>query len=194
MKNNRLYNLDSFIGKTYDISNNTGLQQRGIADLIEDDLTNYIIDEYNGLPARSRRSIEDVGLSNYSVLVDIKTKWIGDETEFHMPNLVSVDRIRKHYQYDNNYIEYVFVDYSVNNNTVTINDIEYFKLEEIGWGNLHIQNLGKGQVQIKDANKDIEKFDSNREEWLKLLKDNTLKFHDKQIQKIQKERLLWESM
>lgn len=194
MKNNRLYNLDSFIGKTYDISQLIGLQQRGIADLIEDDLTKYIIDKYNGLPARSRKSTEDVGLLNYSICVDIKTKWNGDETKFHMPNLVSVDKIRKHYQDDNNYIEYVFVDYSINNNIVTINNIEYFKLEEIDWGCLHIQNLGKGQVQIKDGNKDIEKFDGNRVEWLKLLKDNTLKFHDKQIQKIQKERLLWESI
>lgn len=193
LSNKKLYNLSEFIGKTYNISQNKGLGQRGAADLIEKDLTDHIIDKYNGLIARSRKSIEDVGLLDYSYLIDIKTKWVDEKTKFHMPNLISVKRIMDHYKIDTNYIEYVFVDYTMTDTTITIIDIEYFKLEEIGWDSLHIQNLGKGQLQIKDANKKIIKFNGNRTDWLNELKNNVLLFIDKQILKRNEEKIIWEN-
>ena len=186
----RKYNLNHFVGKTYTLSE--GLEHRGVADFIENKLTGYIISDYGGLKARSQRSIEDVGLEDYSYLVDIKTK-DGDK-EFHMPNLVSVDRVRKFYFNDNNFIEYVFVDYNKRDTEVTIKNIEYYKIEEIDWDCLQIANLGKGQIQIRDAKKPIKKYDGSREEWLKELRIRVLLFLDKQIKKRKSEKIIWKSL
>ena len=186
----RLYNLNHFVGKTYTLSE--GLEHRGVADFIESKLTGHIISDYGGLKARSQRSIEDVGLEDYSYLVDIKTK--DEDKEFHMPNLVSVDRVRKFYLDNNNFIEYVFVDYNKRNTEVTIKNIKYYKIEEIDWDCLQIANLGKGQIQIRDAKKPIKKYGGSREEWLKELKIRVLLFLDKQIKKRKSEKIIWKSL
>jgi hypothetical protein len=186
----RKYNLDHFEGNTYTLSE--GLEHRGVADFIESKLVGHVIKKYGGLKARSQRSIEDVGLEGYSYLVDIKTK--DEDKQFHMPNLVSIDRLRKFYINDNNFIEYVLVDYIKKDTEVTINNIEYHKIEEIDWNCLQIANLGKGQIQIRDGKNPIEKYDGSREEWLKELKIRVLLFLDKQIKKRKVEKTLWENL
>ena len=67
-----------------------------------------------------------------------------------------------------------------------------YKIEEIDWDCLQIANLGKGQIQIRDAKKPIKKYNGSREEWLKELKIRVLLFLDKQIKKRKLEKILWE--
>ena len=68
------------------------LQQRGIADKIEDACNVIIKENFKDVKdATSRRSIEDVNIGN--TYVDHKTSDVA--LDFKMPNLISIDRLQK---------------------------------------------------------------------------------------------------
>ena len=86
--------------KIYDIPSGAG--QRSIADMIENDIVDQIV-EKGGIRPKSVRTIEDVSLND--VLIDVKTRDLS--REFSMPNLISVDRLKKNKDKE---IAYLFVD------------------------------------------------------------------------------------
>jgi hypothetical protein len=68
------------------------LQQRGIADKIEEACNTIITKNFeNVCKAKSRRSIEDINIGN--VYIDHKTS--DASLKFKMPNLISIDRLIK---------------------------------------------------------------------------------------------------
>lgn len=151
--------------------------QRQIADVLEAHLSNYYVDQGGKLP-ESVRTIEDVSLGD--TLIDIKTRDIN--RKFSMPNLISVDRLRKNKDKE---IVYHFVDYRVKYDVIEVTNQIILPIYEIDWSVLKIQNLGKGQLQlcgVKDYN-NIPKYQGTREEWFAQL-DLTMKnFYEKQITK-----------
>lgn len=115
------------------------LQQRGIADRIEAACNDIIQKHFDDvLPARSRRSIEDITIGG--VYVDHKTSDLA--LDFKMPNMISIDRLRR---LDCDLI-YNFVIYDSRTKSI----VKTFALSvyELNWDYLKIQNLGKGQLQI----------------------------------------------
>jgi len=170
---------------------NPNLMQRGIADLLE----KYIVEEIkNKSPKnvlvsvpKSKRSIEDILLqyNNNNYYIDVKT--INDDGKFNMPNLISIDRLRKLYKSDRNYFVLICVHYA---NKQIIN-IEIHQIEKISFESIHIQNLGKGQLQLKNSQRNICKFNGTRSEWLRQLRENAIIFYDNLISKTKKLRESW---
>lgn len=87
-----------FLSKEY---NSKDLMQRGIADVLEKNVTNFIrkleSDSIKTFEAKSKRTIEDVKIIQFNkqYLIDIKTHDLG--IEFSIPNLISIDRLKKIY-------------------------------------------------------------------------------------------------
>ena len=179
--------LKDSIGKSF---NTTNLQQRGVADVIEKYICEQIIkiDDQNLIieESKTKKSLEDIQIKNNQELykIDIKTHDIN--SDFSMPNLISVDRLKKFYENDNNYIIYIFVSYNTINNNTQIKNIQIRFIEELSWDILGIQNLGKGQLQIKNMNNQLIFVEINRINWINTLKQNMIKFYKKQIEKTQK--------
>jgi len=160
------------------------MEQRGIADLVELNITNALLENSNTsikvTSPRSVRSIEDVLIEhdNKTYFVDIKTTDVNKK--FSMPNLISIDRLRKLYKDENMYFLLVMVKY--NSRELVSTDIKL--IEEIGFDKqLKIQNLGKGQLQLVNAHNKITKFVGNRDEWLNTLSLNAITFYNELINK-----------
>ena len=103
-----------------------------------------------------------------------------------MPNMVSVARLLNFYQTETNNLAYIFVDYKEENNITEITNITIKLVEELSWDMLAIQNLGKGQLQIKDMNSELIFIEPNREVWVQQLKVNMVEHYNKTIRKFQR--------
>lgn len=160
------------------------LQQRGIADKIEQSCNDILTENFIHVrPARSRRSIEDITVND--CYIDHKTSDVA--REFKMPNLISIDRLIK---LDKPLI-YNFVKYDSNKKEIL--DIIVLDVYELNWDYLSIQNLGAGQLQIKDM---VLFFSSpkttlTKDEWVNKLKQEAIKFYNKLIDKTTKRKDKW---
>jgi hypothetical protein len=181
--------IQEHISRELKFPDSTNLQQRGIADKIEDSCNEIIKRNFDSvIPAASRRSIEDINIGN--TYVDHKTS--DQALAFKMPNMISIDRLKKL----DRPLLYNFVIYD----SVKKEIINNFTLDvyELNWDYLKIQNLGKGQLQITSMNNfiadPIYKFDKNQ--WLDQLKLRAIEFYkkvEKDAKKRQKEwqQLIW---
>jgi len=161
------------------------LQQRGIADKIEDSCNEIITSNFENVsPPRSRRSIEDISIGN--AYVDHKTS--DEALDFKMPNLISIDRLKK---LDRELI-YNFVIY--NSDTKKIKDVFALNVYELNWDHLAIQNLGKGQLQITSMVEFLKspKTSLTKEEWLAKLKEQAIEFYKKVQRDAIKRELEWQ--
>lgn len=164
--------LDKAITNNLKFPESERLQQRGIADKIETYCNDIIAANFDFVrPATSRRSIEDINIGN--VYVDHKTSDLA--LKFKMPNLISIDRLRKL----DRPLVYNFVIY----NSETKEIVKNFSLEvyELNWAHLKIQNLGKGQLQITNMAEFLKNPKTNltREQWLDQLKQSAVQFYQK---------------
>ena len=160
------------------------LQQRGIADKIEQRCNDIITESFSNVqPARSRRSIEDINVED--CYVDHKTTDVA--LEFKMPNLISIDRLKT---LDKPLI-YNFVKY--NSDTKEILDIIVLDVYELNWEHLSIQNLGVGQLQIKNMAAFFESPTTTltKEEWIERLKKEAVSFYSKLISKTEARKKKW---
>ena len=150
--------MNKLIKEVKDISLNNfdvdaGIKQRGIADLVEDKTIKQCqLSFENVKEGRSKKSTEDMSfgetLNPNSIWFDIKTHDV--HGDFCMPNLISMDKMFKEIIDVDRELFYLFQNYKLVDNKVTILEkkiIPYWKLE---LDNLSIGNLGTGQLQIKD--------------------------------------------
>ena len=168
--------------------------QRTVADLIEIGIKKIAEDYYGEeyIKSSSVKSTDDFSLKEGKIknLFDIKTHYDQEMPGFSMPNLISVLKLKKMLE-NNEIINYIHVNYERNGIFVKINKIEIFSVCEIDWKVLTIGALGKGQLQIKDANKEIILTNIGKEKWESILKENVVNFYKKQILKIDKDISLW---
>lgn len=168
---------------------------RAVGDKIESDCSNIVmkhfVNEYK--PPTSKRSIEDFSLvtTDHHNLFDVKTHFIQDTIGFSMPNLISVKRLKKLLENDLQSLSYVFVDYTRDDLGVIIKDVTVKYIWELDWTILSIGALGKGQLQIKDANKQLKFTDIGKQKWFDILKVNVNSFYQKEMMKIKKEIGEW---
>ena len=125
-------------------------------------------------------------------LFDTKSHFVQETDGFSMPNLISVKRLKDVLEDDSKTLSYVFIDYKRENGNVLIEDIHIKYIWELDWSILSIGALGKGQLQIKDANKELIFTDMGKDAWFEILKTKVMEFYTKQIIKIEKEMKLWE--
>jgi hypothetical protein len=175
--------------KGFDLSQSFG--QRSVGDKIEDDCA-MVAKEFfpaNYASPRSKKSTEDFALSfgDKTFYFDVKTHFIQETAGFSMPNLASIDKLRKLLEDDKKSLLYIFVDYKRTDEAVTIESVVVKYVWELDWSILGIGALGKGQLQIKNANNKMAFTEIGKKEWLKKLKEKGLEYNRKQLIKIEKE-------
>ena len=175
-----------------------GSEQRSVGDIIEFKIKNILMGLVaTGLVAdcvepRSKKSIEDVTLIGHDgVKYYIDPKSHNVNSKFSMPNLTSVEKLRKLLSSNDKELVYVFVSYEVIGQNVNITSIDVKYVWELSFAMLRIGSLGKGQLQISDMNKDLKFTEIGKQEWFKELKGVVDKYHDQRIKQIEKDRLKW---
>lgn len=194
MTNSELKKLLKEKLKDFQLSESYG--HRAVGDKLEADTVDILkeILPKNLVEAKSKRSIDDFTLvfdGNIN-LFDTKSHFVQETDGFSMPNLISVKRLKDVLEDDSKTLSYVFIDYKRENGNVLIEDIHIKYIWELDWSILSIGALGKGQLQIKDANKELIFTDMGKDAWFGILKTKVMEFYTKQILKIEKEMKLWE--
>jgi hypothetical protein len=181
--------------KSFELVN--GGMQRTVGDLVESRVTEILMNSKSDLITetkgpRSKKSIEDVTLVSdlVSFYIDPKTHDMG--SGFSMPNLTSIDKIKKLFLSDKKELIYVSVSYTNENGWVNIHDIKVFFIWELDISILGVGALGKGQLQIKNAKKDLVFTDKGKQKWYADFKKLVQEYLKKQIIKINKQILEWE--
>lgn len=138
----------------------------------------------------SRRSMEDLAFTCNKKYYAIDVKTHNLDTDFNMPNLISVKRLSQFYQNDdNNYFCILIVSYRVRNEKIEYTECHLKPIESFNWECLTLGALGWGQIQIANAN-NISFCNSTRKIWMLTLCDKVEQFYDEEIGKIG-ERKSW---
>jgi hypothetical protein len=174
-----------------------GGQQRTVGDLIEKKVSEILYNSESHLitekrPPRSKKSIEDITLISNEIKYYIDPKTHDINSNFSMPNLTSIDKIKKLFDTNNEELIYILVTYSLQESIVSIEDIKVFFIWELDISILGVGALGKGQLQIKNANKDLVFTNKGKLGWYSDFKKLVQDFLNKQINKINKQILEWE--
>lgn len=173
---------------------------RAVGDAVQDYLgekgLNTVLSNY-GIDVTSefgRRAMEDMAFKdpngNYYA-VDVKTHNI--DTDFNMPNLISVKRLATFYKNDdNNNFCILIVSYKVVDGKIEYQNCYFKRIESFNWACLTLGALGWGQIQIANANNLIFDPDNNslRKSWMLALCEKLFVFYDEEISKIG-ERKTW---
>jgi hypothetical protein len=175
-------------------SDNDDSGQRAIADDLEIECKNKIVKHINNSTASMKvKSTEDVKIeTNFGkIFIDIKTSDI--DREFKMPNLISIDKLKEEWN------DYYFLLFNVfySSKTKKILNVKSFYIWEIPWSYLAIQNLGKGQLQVKSMknfydNMNNENFKTHsKDDWYNDLLLNGEEFYNNLLIKTHKRLRLW---
>ena len=148
------------------------------------------------------RTIEECTFTNndgetdilfYNNVYKLNIKFLDINNNVLVSNLMSIDRIKKLLQDETYHIIYIFIEYKLNDNDITITNVHISNMENIDWNCLTIQNLGKGQLQMKNNSEPIMfNFDITRKDWLDELKKQAIQYYDKMILKITEYKMDWE--
>jgi hypothetical protein len=176
--------LQSLLESRLVFPDDTNLQQRGIADRIENDCNRIITEEFDNVtPARSRRSIEDIRIGDY--YVDHKSS--DASLKFKMPNLISIDRLRSL----DKPLLFNFVTYDSKSKKIL--SVMVLDVYELDWNHLSIQNLGVGQLQIKNMTEFLKspRTPLTKDEWIIELQNRVVIFYKKLIKKTEQRMNKW---
>ncbi len=133
----------------------------------------------------ARRAMADLAFTDQDGLyyvVDVKTH--RQNTQFNMPNIISVERIARFYEDANNTFAIMLVRYALDGLKVAVTDVMFRPLEQISWSSLTIGALGWGQIQIANANRVEVDERQSRRDWMMRLCDVMLEFYPREINKI----------
>lgn len=174
-----------------------GGQQRTVGDLIESKVLEILYNSNSELisekrPPRGVKSIEDVTLVSDKIVYYVDPKTRNINAKFSMPNLTSVEKIKELFLSDNEELIYVFINYSLINGMVVIEDIKVFFIWELDSSILGIGALGKGQLQIKDAKKELIFTNKGKLRWFSDFKILVQEYLKKQIIKINTQIIEWQ--
>jgi hypothetical protein len=174
-----------------------GGQQRTVGDIIESQVVQIMLNSNNDLisetrKARSKKSIEDVTIISKDETFYIDPKTHDVNSKFSMPNMTSINKIRKLFVSDDKELIYVFVDYEIQDRIVMITTIKVFYIWELDISILSIGALGNGQLQIKNANKELIFTNKEKHDWYLDLKKLVQEYLKKQLKKIEKQIIEWQ--
>jgi hypothetical protein len=171
------------------------LEQRGYADMIEKLVAEQakINNPRQFHKARSKRSIEDFSYQTNGQQTWFDVKSFDIDSDFSMPNLVSIDRLRKVLSDDAQDLIYILVEYRVDhsNKKVEVQKIQFRPVYTISPSVLAIQNLGMGVLQVKNMHNSLDRYSGTRNEWMFEISNMAYAFYGKQIAKFSKLQSTW---
>lgn len=169
------------------------LQHRAVGDLLEAEAINIIKDQFDSFRgAKSKRSIDDFSIvtPHGEFLYDVKTHYLQNTKGFSMPNLISIKYLKDVLEDPNKSLSYLFIDYTRQDEELVIRGVNVKYVWELDWSILRIGSLGKGQLQIKDANKEPVFTSIGREAWFEILKEKAVDYYNDRISTIQNKYLV----
>jgi hypothetical protein len=174
-----------------------GGQQRTVGDLIEHKVIEILYNSKDDIitetkKSTGKKSTEDVTLISNGVSYYIDPKTHNINSDFSMPNLTAIEKLKKIIHTPNCEMMYILVNYKIFNKMVMIEGFDIFFLWEIDCSILRVGALGRGQLQLKDANKELVFTDKGKEEWFNDFRGIVIEFFQKQLIKIKKQILDWE--
>ena len=177
------------IGKILRKYHKLNINKSDIKDKITKDFKHLDDFGYKVYKSMSKRSQFDVEIkdNDKSFMFDIKI--YDDNSSSSVSNLMSINRIKTVLE-NNNDIYFIFIKY-VNGK---IEDIRLQSLYSLKWNYILIQNLGKGQMQIKNLS-DYTSYDDfkTKEIWINEFKEKVLIYYDKLILKITENKSYWQN-
>ncbi|QEQ00102.1 hypothetical protein FFX45_01085 [Thermosynechococcus sp. CL-1] len=137
----------------------------------------------------ARRAMADLAFKDdqgFYYVIDVKTHRLS--TQFNMPNLISVERLTRFYQSDENVFAILLIAYEAQGTRIGIENVQFLPIEFLGWDCLTIGALGWGQIQIANSNVLTINRGYSRKQWMLELCDALAEFYPREISKIE-ERL-----
>lgn len=133
----------------------------------------------------------DLKINDEKYLFDIKTQDINKTYSF--PNLLSIKKAKDLLTNDKQHLYYIFVEYEDLSNKIRIDNIRVQKIESFEWSYLYIQNIGRGQLQIKNITRNEFQFNNQitRSEWLNTLKEKGIEYYDSLMLKVVEYKTEW---
>lgn len=195
-KNIKNYLTDLITENLQDFDLVNGGQQRTIGDLVEKKVVDIVLQNHGEIITEvkistGKKSMEDVSVVSEGVTYMLDPKSHNIDSEFSMPNLSSISRIKKLFDNNKKEMMYVFVDYKIDEQVVRIEKIKVLFLWELDMSMLGIGALGKGQLQIKNLNKELVITNEGKKVWYGKLKTEVKDYLAKQIKKIEKQKKEW---
>ena len=174
-------------------------QPRAIAEAVEEYVKKSFVScwpagmiKRDATSSLSRRAMADILVydnDDIEYSVDIKTTCL--TANFHMPNISSIKRLSDYYFNSNNVCFIILViRYKMNSDGISFDGIEMGAIEQVVWdGQLQIENLGWGQLQITSAKEKLI-FDrtATRKDFLLMLTEEAEKYYDKLIRKTEERK------
>lgn len=150
-------------------------------------------DEITVIQKTNIRSFEDLEIKHGDKLYKIDINSRNVDEVISLPSLMSIKRAKDFLIDYNNFILYIFVDYKLTDNDTNIVKISVQPIESLEWEYLSIQNLGRGQLQMKNVSKELTfNNDISRRDWLKLLTIKGSEYYSNLILKITEYKSKWE--
>lgn len=194
-----------------------GGQQRTIGDLIENMVINIIKQNQGEIIqevklSKGKKSTEDVAFISDGVKYLLDPKSHNVDSDFSMPNLIAIEKLRKLLSKNvekkkpvrkskkpkkivlPQELMFVFVDYKIEFDIVKIGSVNVTFVWELDMSMLGIGALGKGQLQIKNLNKDLVFTDEGKHIWFQRLRVEVKSYLEKQIIKIKKLQEEWDNI
>jgi|TARA_B110000438_G_scaffold260542_1_gene270667 hypothetical protein len=184
--------LENIDIKSIESNINWEIDQRGIASVIEQNVIDVLSKTSLNIElSKSVKSMADITVNN--IPIDIKAS--DASKKFKMPNLISIDVLRKKVLDKNLPLIYLFVVYDSNQKKIL--NIFTRVITELNWDYLHIQNLGKGQLQIKNFEDFYNSLDKKSKltenAWKDKLRNESINFYKKLTKKTEKRIAGWKT-
>lgn len=138
------------------------------------------------------RTFEDIEIRDNGKLYKIDINTHNVDKVISLPSLMSIKRAKDFLSDYNNFITYIFVDYKLVDNKLKIVKISVQNIESLDWSYLSIQNLGKGQLQMKNITELTFNNDITRREWLHILKQKGSEYYNNLLLKITEYKTIWD--
>jgi hypothetical protein len=144
------------------------------------------------IESSGKKSIEDVTIFSKNVKYYLDTKTRNIDAKFSMPNLTAIEKIKDLIENENEELIYIIVSYDIESNIIKIKDVKVSFVWEFDIKMLRIGNLGRGQLQIKNAKESLIFTDKGKKEWFSDVKILAQDFFKKQIIKLNKQIIKWQ--
>jgi len=140
----------------------------------------------------NRRTFEDIEIKDDLNLYKIDINTHNIDKVISLPSLMSIKRAKDFLTNYNNFIIYIFIDYKYIDNKINIINIHVQNIESLDWSYLSIQNLGKGQLQLKNISELTFNNNVTRREWLNILKNKGSEYYNNLLLKITEYKTIWD--
>jgi hypothetical protein len=161
--------------------------QRTSADQIEHAVRQMLLQsDPRFRPPAGVRASGDI-LFDADVLCHINIKSTDVSKEFHMPNLISAENLRKICARQQR-----FYLLRILHRSGEIISKEFWQLTEIDWSNLQLGALGTGQIQIRNGLNPLTPHTGDTATWMQQWREHMISFYTKEISKAERRRASWQ--